>query len=240
MSKKGEVKSLREKLIAISKVRSGKSKASVAREMHVPESTLRGWCKNQQRIFSQALAESTGECSTPAKRTRYSNPSCDRFRSNASYATSSRSSTPQSEERVVLEPHAVPGSLNLSGDSAVSDASQLGDTPMDLTTRGVTNGSSSTASGSSVRSPVPQYLYRNFWTSYKMSMDTHSHLSHREVLETILRNGRDDLEATRIRAEAVSCGSLFLNYLVTERPEFVTSDELFILQELLTKLRSAD
>lgn len=40
-----------EKLTAIHRVRNGESKASVARSISVPESTLRGWCKNEERIF---------------------------------------------------------------------------------------------------------------------------------------------------------------------------------------------
>lgn len=39
-----------EKLDAIRRVHEGESKASVARDIGVPESTLRGWCKNEDKI----------------------------------------------------------------------------------------------------------------------------------------------------------------------------------------------
>lgn len=39
-----------EKLDAIRRVHDGESKASVARDIGVPESTLRGWCKNEDKI----------------------------------------------------------------------------------------------------------------------------------------------------------------------------------------------
>lgn len=39
-----------EKLDAIKRVHDGESKASVARDIGVPESTLRGWCKNEDKI----------------------------------------------------------------------------------------------------------------------------------------------------------------------------------------------
>lgn len=42
-----------EKVGAIDRVHDGESKASVARDIGVPESTLRGWCKSEQKIRSQ-------------------------------------------------------------------------------------------------------------------------------------------------------------------------------------------
>lgn len=39
-----------EKLDAIHRVRNGETKAAVARDINIPESTLRGWCKNQDKI----------------------------------------------------------------------------------------------------------------------------------------------------------------------------------------------
>lgn len=43
----------KEKIHAIRRVTDGESKASVARDIGVPESTLRGWCKSEQKILSQ-------------------------------------------------------------------------------------------------------------------------------------------------------------------------------------------
>ncbi|XP_072742515.1 uncharacterized protein Dan [Anoplolepis gracilipes] len=42
-----------EKLDAIKRVHEGESKASVARDIGVPESTLRGWCKAEHKIVNQ-------------------------------------------------------------------------------------------------------------------------------------------------------------------------------------------
>lgn len=43
--------SAHEKMDAIRRVHDGESKASVARDIGVPESTLRGWCKNEDKIL---------------------------------------------------------------------------------------------------------------------------------------------------------------------------------------------
>jgi len=42
-----------EKIDAINRVHNGESKAAVARDIGVPESTLRGWCKAEDKIMSQ-------------------------------------------------------------------------------------------------------------------------------------------------------------------------------------------
>lgn len=46
--------SIQEKLDAIQRVHEGESKASVARIIGVPESTLRGWCKNEDKLHAMA------------------------------------------------------------------------------------------------------------------------------------------------------------------------------------------
>ncbi|XP_012235562.1 uncharacterized protein danr [Linepithema humile] len=51
--------SAQEKVNAIKRVHDGESKASVARDIGVPESTLRGWCKAQHKLFSQAKNQSS-------------------------------------------------------------------------------------------------------------------------------------------------------------------------------------
>ncbi|XP_044013357.1 SUN domain-containing protein 2-like [Aphidius gifuensis] len=48
-----------EKISAIRRVHEGESKASVARDLSVPESTLRGWCKSEHKIRSMARNSST-------------------------------------------------------------------------------------------------------------------------------------------------------------------------------------
>ena len=52
--------SVREKLEAIQRVHNGESKASVARDIGVPESTLRGWCKSEDKLRNVARS-----CGTP-------------------------------------------------------------------------------------------------------------------------------------------------------------------------------
>lgn len=52
--------SVREKLDAIQRVHNGESKASVARDIGVPESTLRGWCKSEEKLRNVARS-----CGTP-------------------------------------------------------------------------------------------------------------------------------------------------------------------------------
>jgi transposase-like protein len=42
--------SVQDKLDAIQRVNEGESKASVARDIGVPESTLRGWCKSEEKL----------------------------------------------------------------------------------------------------------------------------------------------------------------------------------------------
>lgn len=44
-----------DKIDAIQRIHDGESKASVARDIGVPESTLRGWCKNEEKLRSMSL-----------------------------------------------------------------------------------------------------------------------------------------------------------------------------------------
>ncbi|KAL2748838.1 hypothetical protein V1477_002958 [Vespula maculifrons] len=57
-----------EKMDAIQRVHEGESKASVARDIGVPESTLRGWCKSEHKIRGMARNSSTpdSEVHSPA------------------------------------------------------------------------------------------------------------------------------------------------------------------------------
>ena len=50
---KRRLKSNHDKLNAIMRVRNGESKTAVARDIDVPESTLRGWCKAEEKIILQ-------------------------------------------------------------------------------------------------------------------------------------------------------------------------------------------
>lgn len=44
-----------DKINAIQRIHDGESKASVARDIGVPESTLRGWCKNEEKLRNMSL-----------------------------------------------------------------------------------------------------------------------------------------------------------------------------------------
>ncbi|EGI67787.1 Protein distal antenna [Acromyrmex echinatior] len=54
-----------EKIDAINRVHNGESKAAVARDIGVPESTLRGWCKAEEKILSQANNLKTSAATLP-------------------------------------------------------------------------------------------------------------------------------------------------------------------------------
>ncbi|XP_073819904.1 protein distal antenna [Musca autumnalis] len=59
-----------DKVHAIQRIHDGESKASVARDIGVPESTLRGWCKNEDKLrfmSRQAAAEKYGNDSLTVK-----------------------------------------------------------------------------------------------------------------------------------------------------------------------------
>ena len=55
----------KEKIDAINRVHNGESKAAVARDIGVPESTFRGWCKAKDKILSQANNLKTSAATLP-------------------------------------------------------------------------------------------------------------------------------------------------------------------------------
>lgn len=55
--------SVQEKVHAIDRVHEGESKASVARDIGVPESTLRGWCKGEEKLRGIVARSSGGNSS---------------------------------------------------------------------------------------------------------------------------------------------------------------------------------
>lgn len=65
--------SAHEKMDAIRRVHDGESKASVARDIGVPESTLRGWCKNEDKILylSRQSTPETDDSEPREKKPRY-------------------------------------------------------------------------------------------------------------------------------------------------------------------------
>ncbi|KYN33075.1 Protein distal antenna [Trachymyrmex septentrionalis] len=52
-SRQRRLRSPETKIQAVNRVHNGESKAAVARDIGVPESTLRGWCKSEQKLLSQ-------------------------------------------------------------------------------------------------------------------------------------------------------------------------------------------
>lgn len=65
--------SVQEKISAVQRVHDGESKASVARLIGVPESTLRGWCKNEMKLRIMT-ASSPSPSPPPEKRPRVEAP----------------------------------------------------------------------------------------------------------------------------------------------------------------------
>lgn len=68
-----------DKIEAIQRVNDGESKASVARDIGVPESTLRGWCKNEDKLRYMSSRHSTPDTDKscdepPEKRSRATPP----------------------------------------------------------------------------------------------------------------------------------------------------------------------
>lgn len=69
-----------DKIEAIQRVNDGESKASVARDIGVPESTLRGWCKNEDKLrymtsrLSSPDTDKSNDGEPPDKRARTESP----------------------------------------------------------------------------------------------------------------------------------------------------------------------
>ncbi|XP_049878164.1 protein distal antenna-like [Pectinophora gossypiella] len=69
-----------DKIEAIQRVNDGESKASVARDIGVPESTLRGWCKNEDKLrymtsrLSSPDTDKSNDGEPPEKRARTESP----------------------------------------------------------------------------------------------------------------------------------------------------------------------
>lgn len=110
-----------EKLEAIRRVHDGESKASVARDIGVPESTLRGWCKNEDKIsyLSRQSSPDTDESlESQSKKTRLDDAAMQPF--NLSLKNNSGAFSPNSENRYGVaecpknEPDANKAPLNLN------------------------------------------------------------------------------------------------------------------------------
>ncbi|XP_063539272.1 protein distal antenna-like [Cydia strobilella] len=110
-----------DKIEAIQRVNDGESKASVARDIGVPESTLRGWCKNEDKLRYMT--------------SRLSSPETDKSSDTEPLEKRARTESPVATSPAPL-PHA---GLDLSAPaSAPAHAphpSPPGDAPVELTTR---------------------------------------------------------------------------------------------------------
>lgn len=108
-----------DKIEAIQRVNDGESKASVARDIGVPESTLRGWCKNEDKLRYMT--------------SRLSSPDTDKSNDGEPPDKRARTVSP-----VAPSPPA-PSGLDLTAPTTISNNIQLPtppvDTPVELTTK---------------------------------------------------------------------------------------------------------
>ncbi|KAL3285626.1 hypothetical protein HHI36_000158 [Cryptolaemus montrouzieri] len=98
--------STREKLEAIRRVHEGESKASVARDIGVPESTLRGWCKNEDKIslLSRQSSPETDESNEHHQdKKRKLEENVQPFNLSLKAATTSNGYSPNSENRYKVD-----------------------------------------------------------------------------------------------------------------------------------------
>ncbi|CAG9565629.1 unnamed protein product [Danaus chrysippus] len=88
-----------DKIEAIQRVNDGESKASVARDIGVPESTLRGWCKNEDKLrymtsrLSSPDTDKSNDGEPPDKRARTESPTAPQSPANTGLDLSSLSGT---------------------------------------------------------------------------------------------------------------------------------------------------
>lgn len=78
---------------AIDRVRSGEAKTSVARDIRVPESTFRGWLKNEAKFHELLGRSNPGKAEVPSANTYASARVVARKRSNSISSTSSTGSS---------------------------------------------------------------------------------------------------------------------------------------------------
>ncbi|XP_011050891.1 PREDICTED: uncharacterized protein LOC105143973 [Acromyrmex echinatior] len=94
-----------EKIDAINRVHNGESKAAVARDIGVPESTLRGWCKAEEKILSQANNLKTSAATLPGTSLGFEHvltSSSDNSNNSAVGGGSSSRSTPTTQAMLGL------------------------------------------------------------------------------------------------------------------------------------------
>ncbi|KYN37467.1 distal antenna-like protein [Trachymyrmex septentrionalis] len=96
-----------DKIDAINRVHNGESKAAVARDIGVPESTLRGWCKSEQKLLSQLNNMRASGASMPGTSMAYeqilTTSSSDNSNNSAVGGSSSRS-TPTTSPSILGMP----------------------------------------------------------------------------------------------------------------------------------------
>lgn len=111
-------KTAQEKLNAIQRVHSGESKASVARHIGVPESTLRGWCKNEEKIARQSSSPESDRAPPREKRMKLSNVQDLSMKPRLYSPNSEISKKPQAEQLNLIK-----NELGLNGPEVFTAAS---------------------------------------------------------------------------------------------------------------------
>ncbi|XP_034941350.1 protein distal antenna-like [Chelonus insularis] len=113
-----------EKMEAIQRVHEGESKASVARDIGVPESTLRGWCKSEHKIRGMARNSSTpdSEAHSPA-----SSSGTNLAMTAGGANHSSEDEGPAAKRAKIDHQTVIPGSSFCANENSENEASRLGD-----------------------------------------------------------------------------------------------------------------
>ncbi|XP_072742520.1 uncharacterized protein [Anoplolepis gracilipes] len=104
LGRKLPLRTLSQKLQAIIRIRNGETKASVSRDIGVPESTLRGWCKAAHKLINQALIKNNRNLERLSSFSKSNTPessSCSPL-TNLTEASISTDTKESSEE---VEPH---------------------------------------------------------------------------------------------------------------------------------------
>lgn len=141
------------KLSAIQRVHDGESKASVARDIGVPESTLRGWCKNEAKIryLSRQSSPDTDESMEPAEKQPRLDDSDDQpFNLSLRPSTSVYPANSQAPSTSMYTPNA-----QLATTSMYTPSSQSLYTPMDCSSNDL-DSAPKTPQNLSIKTEIPK------------------------------------------------------------------------------------
>ncbi|KAK0182201.1 hypothetical protein PV327_000362 [Microctonus hyperodae] len=118
-----------EKMEAIQRVHEGESKASVARDIGVPESTLRGWCKSEHKIRGMARNSSTPDSEAHSPESTSGANHLALASGGANHSSEDESSA---AKRAKIDQHhqhhtVIPGSSFCTNENSENEASRLSD-----------------------------------------------------------------------------------------------------------------